>query len=62
MKTGQKPTMQYVILDVIQSTDMFENFVDTSTLEYGVNLLYGYSLPRYSWKTGLKFTNIKLAF
>ena len=49
-------------MDVLQLTDVFENFVEKSTLEYGINLLYGYSLPGYTWKAGLKLTKIKLDF
>ena len=49
-------------MDVLQLTDVFENFVEKSTLEYGINPLYGYSLPGYTLKTGLKLTKIKLDF
>ena len=42
--------------------DVLENFVENSTLEYSINPLYSYSLPGYTWKTGLKLTNIKLDF
>ena len=49
-------------MDVLQLTDLFENFVEKSTLEYGINPLYSYSLPGYTWKAGLKLTNIKLDF
>ena len=49
-------------MDVLQLTEVFENFVEKSTLEYGINPLYGYSLPGYTWKAGLKLTKIKLDF
>ena len=42
--------------------DVFENFVEKSTLEYSINSLYSYSLPGYTWKAGLKITKIKLDF
>ena len=29
---------------------------------YGINPLYSYSEPGYTWKAGLKLTNIKLDF
>ena len=54
--------MLYSKMDVLQLTDVFENFVEKSTLEYGINPLYSYSLPGYTWKAGLKLTNIKLDF
>ena len=54
--------MLYLKMDVLQLTDVFENFVEKSTLEYSINTLYSYSLPGYTWKAGLKLTNIKLDF
>ena len=52
--TAQKLTELYLKMDVLQLTDVFENFVETSTLMYGINPLYSYSLPGYTWKAGLK--------
>ena len=49
-------------MDVLQLADVFENFVEKSTLEYSINSLYSYSLPGYTWKAGLKITKIKLDF
>ena len=49
-------------MDVLQLADVFENFVEKATLEYGINPLYSYSLPGFTWKAGLKLTNIKLVF
>ena len=37
-----------------------ENFVNTSSKQYGFSPLYSFSLPSYSWKGGLKHTNNKL--
>ena len=54
--------MIYFKMDVLQLTDVFENFVQTSTEEYGINPLYSYSLPGYTWKAGVKLTNTKLDF
>ena len=54
--------MLYSKKDVLQLADVFENFVEKATLEYGINPLYSYSLPRYTWKDGLNLTNIKLDF
>ena len=54
--------MLYSKMDVLQLTDVFENSVQTSIEEYGINPLYSYSLPGYTWKAGLKLTNIKLDF
>ena len=60
--TAQELTELYLKMDVLQLTDVFENFVETSTLMYGINPLYSYSLPGYTWKAGLKLTKIKLDF
>ena len=49
-------------MDVLQLADVFENFVESSTREYRINPLYSYSLPGYTWKAGLKLTNIKLDY
>ena len=54
--------MLYLKMDVIQLTDIFESFVQTSTEEYGIKVLYSFSAPGYTWKAGLKLTNIKLDF
>ena len=60
--TGQELTMFYLKMDVLQLADVFENFVESSTREYKIIPLYSYSLPGYTWKAGLKLTNIKLDF
>ena len=62
MKNGQKLTMLYLKMDVLQLVDVFENFVESSTRKYKINPLYSYSLPGYTWKAGLKLTDIKLDF
>ena len=54
--------MLYLKMDVLQLSDVFENFVESSTREYKINPLYSYSLPGYTWKAGLKLTDIKLDF
>ena len=62
IKNGRELTMLYLKMDVLQLADVFENFVESSTREYKINHLYSYSLPGYTWKAGLKLTNIKLDF
>ena len=62
VKNGQELTMLYLKLDVLQLADVFENFVEKATLEYGINPLYSYSLPGYTCKAVLKLTKIKLDF
>ena len=54
--------MLYFKMDVLMLGDVFENFVEKSTLMYGIIPLYSYSAPGYTWKAGLKLTNIKLDF
>ena len=62
IKNGRELTMLYLKMDVLHLTDVFENFVESSTREYKINPLYSYSLPGYTWKAGLKLTNIKLDY
>ena len=50
--------MLYLKMDVLQLADVFENFVESSTREYKINPLYSYSLPGYTWKAGLKLTDL----
>ena len=40
-------------MDVLQLADVFENFVEKSTLEYSIKPLNSYSLPGYTWIAGL---------
>ena len=54
--------MLYLKMEVLQLADVFENFVEKFTLMYGINPLYSYSAPGYTWKAGLKMTKFKLDF
>ena len=62
IENGRELTMLYLKMDVLQLTDVFENFVESSTRDYKINPLYSYSLPGYTSKAGLKLTNIKLDY
>ena len=46
--------------DVILIADLFENFINISIEEFGINPLYCVSLPGYTWQCGMKCTDIKL--
>ena len=39
---------------------MFEKFIKVSVGEFGINPLYWFSLPGYTWQCGLKYTGINL--
>ena len=52
--TPQQLTMLYLKMDVLQLSDIFENFVQTSTEEYGINPLYSFSAPGYTWKSRIE--------
>ena len=54
--------MLYLKMEVLPLADVFENFVEKSTLMYGINLLYSYSAPGFTWNAGSKMTKIKLDF
>ena len=60
--TPQQLTMLYLKMDVLQLADVFENFLESFPREYNIIPFYSYSLPGYTWKAGLKLTNIKLDF
>ena len=62
IENGRELTMLYLKMDVLLLADVIENFVESSTREYKINPLYSYSLPGYTWKAGLKLTNIKLDY
>ena len=62
VKNGHELTELYLKMNVLQLAEVFENFVEKATLEYSINPFYSYSLPGYTWKAGLKLTNIKLDF
>ena len=55
--TPQQLIMLYLKMDVLQLTDLFDNFVEKCTVMYGINPLYSYSAPGYTREAGLKFTN-----
>ena len=52
-------TMLYLKNDVLLLTDIFQNFIDTYKKAYGINPLYSYSTPSFTWKAGLKMTGVK---
>ena len=47
-------------LDITSLADVFENFVKTCTDGIGINPLYNYSLPGYTWEAELNFTKLFL--
>ena len=60
IKNGKELTELYLKSDVILLADVFENFIEISVDEYGINPLYCVSLPGYTWQCGLKYTGINL--
>ena len=55
-------TMLYLKNDVLFLTDIFQNYIDTCKKAYGINPLYSYSTPSFTWKAGLKMTGVTLDF
>ena len=43
-------------------TDIFENCIDTCKKAYGINPLFYYSTPSFTWKAGLKMTGVTLDY
>ena len=55
-------TMLNLKNDVLLLTDIFQNYIDTCKKAYGINPLYSYSTPSFTWKAGLKMTGVKLHY
>ena len=55
-------TMLYLKNDVLLLTDIFQNYIDTCKKAYGINPLYSYSTPSFTWKAALKMTGVKLDY
>ena len=55
-------TMLYLKNDVLLLTDIFQNFIDTCKKAYGINPLYSYSTPSFTWKAGLKMTGVTIDY
>ena len=55
-------TMLYLKKEVLLLTDIFQNYIDTCKKAYGINPLYSYSTPSFTWKAGLKMTGGKLDY
>ena len=60
--TLEELTMLYLKNDVLLLTDIFQNYIDTCKKAYGINPLYSYSTPSFTWKAGLKMTGVKLDY
>ena len=55
-------TMLYLKNDVLLLTDVFQKCIDTCKKAYGINPLYSYSTPFFTWKAGLKMTGVKVDY
>ena len=58
----KKITKLYLKNDVLLLTDIFQNYIDTCIKIYGINPLYSYSTPLFTWKAGLKMTGVTLDY
>ena len=54
--------MFYLKNDVLLITDIFQIYIGTCKKAYGINPLYSYSTPSFTWKAGLKLTGKKLDY
>ena len=55
-------TMLFLKNDVFLLTDILQNCIDTCKKAYGINPLYSYSIPSFTWKAGLKMTGVTLDY
>ena len=60
LKTGIDLTMFFLQIDVRQLAYVFENVMQTFTEEYGINPLYSYSAPGFTWNAGAKMPKSNL--
>ena len=60
--TSKKLTLFYLKNDVLLLTHIFQNYINTCKKAYGINPLYSYSTPSFTWKAGLKKTGVKLYY
>ena len=60
MKNGEELTQICLKSDVSLLACVFEKFIKVSVNKFGINPLYCVSLPVYTWKCGLKHSDIKL--
>ena len=54
--------MLYLKNDVLLLIDIFQNYTDTCKKAYGINSLFSYSTPIFTWKAGLKMTGVTLDY
>ena len=54
--------MLFLKNDVVLLTDIFQKNIDTCNEADGINPLYSYSTPSFTWKAGLKKTGVKLDY
>ena len=55
-------TMFYLKNDVLLLTGIFQKYIDTCKKAYGINPLYSYSTPSFTWNAGLKLTGVTLDY
>ena len=60
IKNGEDLTEIFLKSDVLLLACVFEKFIKVSVNEFGINPLFCVSLPRYTWRCGLKYTGINL--
>ena len=60
--TLKELTMLYLKNDVLLLTNIFQNYIDTCKKAFGINPLYSYSTPSFTWEAGLKMTGVKLDY
>ena len=54
--------MLYLKNDVFLLIDFFQNYIDTCKKTCGINPLYSYSTPSFTWEAGLKINGVKLDY
>ena len=54
--------MLYSKNDVLLLTDMFQKYIDKCKSTNGINPLYSFSTPNFTWKAGSKHTGVQIDY
>ena len=60
IKHWEEPTQLYLKSDVLLLACVFEKLTKVSINEFGINPLYCFPLPGYTWQCGVKYIGINL--
>lgn len=60
MKSMKNYNDLYLMLDVLLLSDVFENFRDVCSKNYGLDPVWYYAAPGLAWDAALKLTKVNI--